>query len=85
MNEKSIKSLNLTEEQLEKFRELKKKEMILERELRNCNVSRNAIPKIIEKSDLNNIDLENISGLDEEIRNEWKDFIIPERVEKVNY
>lgn len=75
MNETSLRELNLTEEQLKKYKELEKKENVLRTELQRCKVTRNAIPHIIAKSDLNKVDLEHIEALDEAIRNEWKEFI----------
>lgn len=75
MNEKSLKALGLTEDQLKQFRELQKKEEVLRVELQKCKVSKNAIPHIISKSDVSIIDTENTEALDEAIRNEWKEFI----------
>lgn len=75
MNEKSLKALGLTEEQLAQFRELQKKENLLRTELRHCKVCNSAINSIIAKSDVSKVDTENIEALDEAIRNEWKDFI----------
>ena len=75
MNEASLKELNLTEEQLQKYKELQKKEEILRLELQKCKVTRNAIPHIIAKSNISKVDTQNIEALDEAIRNEWKEFI----------
>ena len=75
MNEKSLKALGLTADQLTQFRELQKKEDILRLELQKCKVTRNAIPHIIAKSDISKVDTQNLEALDEAIRNEWKEFI----------
>ena len=72
---KNLTELNLTEEQLQKYKELERKEKALTMELQKCKVYRSAIPKIIQSSDLNKVDLENLEALDEAIRNEWKEFI----------
>ena len=75
ISQKNLAELNLTEEQLQKYKELERKERALTTELQKCKVHRSAIPKIIQSSDLNKVDLENLEALDEAIRNEWKEFI----------
>ena len=75
MNAKSLSGLNLTDEQMKKYKELEHKEKLLRRELRHCKVSNNAIDSIVNSSDLNKVDENNLEALDEAIRNEWKDFI----------
>lgn len=75
MNEKSLKELNLTEDQLMKFKELEHKETALRSALRRCKVSNMAIDKIVAKSDVSKVDTDNIGALEEDIKEMWKDFI----------
>lgn len=74
-SDKTIKSLNLSEEQETKLRELHQKEKILRDALKRCKVRECALEKIISKSDLNLIDADNMEALEEDIKTTWKDFI----------
>ena len=59
---------------MKKFKELELKENSLRSELLRCKVSKNAIPHIINMTDLNKVPA-NTDELDQFIKNEWKDFI----------
>lgn len=79
LNEKSLNELKLTEEQLQMYKSLEKKESALRNTLHKCGVHQNVVEKIIGKSDLNKIDLNNLEALEESVRQEWSDFIIERR------
>lgn len=71
---KSLKYLNLSEEQLEIYKKLEAKEQVLKQALIRCGVKQVAVNKIIDLTDLTQIpDNENI--LDEQIKEAWGDFI----------
>ena len=75
INEKSLGTLKLTEEQLKKYKELVQKESVLRGVLNECGVHHTAVEKIIAKSDLNIVDPDNLEALKENIKNTWSDFI----------
>ena len=81
MNEKSIKSLNLTEEQLEKFRELAHKEEVLRSVLDDCNLVKGVYKHIMRTSDLTKVDDSNLEALKEAIKTEYKDYIVDRKQE----
>ena len=76
LNEKSLKGLNLTPDQLQNYRELEHKESLFRDALRRCKVHPSAIDKIIAKSDLTRVNPDNIEALEENIKETWSDFII---------
>lgn len=76
ISERSLRELNLSEEQLKKYKELEKREKLLRDSLKKCKVHSSAIERIISKSDLSKVDPENIEALEEYIKETWSDFII---------
>lgn len=75
LSDKSLKKLNLSEEQLKAYKMLMKKEEAFRDALKRCNIYPSAIEKIIAKSDLDIVNLNNIGELEENIKIEWSDFI----------
>ncbi len=75
ISNKNLEELKLTEEQLLKYKELEKKEAVLRSCLKKCGVRGAVIEKIISKSDLKKVDVDNTEALEEDIKETWKDFI----------
>ena len=71
ISERNIKDLHLSDEQMQIYQELSKKAGILKNELRNMGISRNAIDKIVNSTDLTKIDTENIELLRNQIQETW--------------
>lgn len=75
MNVKHLKSLKLTDEQIAGYLYYHDKEKRLKRALRDCRVSENAIDKIVDVSDLDNVS-DNDEILRNEIKKTWNDLMI---------
>ena len=82
LSEKNINELNLSEEQLMKYKELLHKENILRSALIRCGVHPTAVEKITRSSDLKRVDPNNIEALEEDIRQTWSDLIIKKENKK---
>ena len=75
-SKKNLDELRLTDNQLKKYRELAYKEELYRETLKKCKVHHTAIEKIISRSDLNMVNPDELSALEENIKETWKDFII---------
>lgn len=75
LSKKNLKELNLSDEQLKKFREFERSEKILRTALRACKVHPSAIDGIISRSDLSKV-TEDSEALRESIRTDFADFIL---------
>lgn len=84
LNEKSIAYLELSESQLEKFRELAHKEEVLRSVLEDCNLAKGVYKHIMRTSDLTKVDDSNLEALKEAIRTEYKDYIFDRKQEYKN-
>ena len=76
LSEKNLEELQLSEEQLAKYKEFEEKEHLLRRTLIKCKICNSAIDPIIKRSDLNKVDPEKMEALEEEIKNKWGDYKI---------
>lgn len=76
LSKKNLEELNLNEDQLRKYKEFEKKRSVFKNTLLKCKVHHTAVDKILSQSDLNKVDLNNLEGLEEDIRETWSDFII---------
>lgn len=76
MNKSIIKALNLTEEQIEKFKHLERQEETLKEALEAARVHKSAAARILAAADLTKIEPASVGILTEQIREKWADFII---------
>ena len=76
LSEKNLAELNLTEDQMKKYRNFEQRERMFRSILKKCGVHHSAIDKIILKSDLNKIDMNNLEALEEDVKDTWSDFIV---------
>lgn len=76
ISEKNLKDLKLSEEQLQIYRDLEKREKAFRNILRKNKVHPTATEAIINNSDMKKVDLNNLEALEESIRQEWSDFIM---------
>lgn len=82
MNQKNLESLKLNDEQLARFKELQTKEKAFRRILASCGINQIASEYIINKSDLDKVDLGHEEELKQAIKLEFADIIIQKGVKK---
>lgn len=76
INEKNLIELGLSDEQMKMYKDFTKRENALRGILKKCGVHASAVERIISKSDLNKVDMNNLEALEENIKQTWSDFII---------
>lgn len=76
---KNLPALQLTPEQATVYKDLERRYKALQGALIRCGVYYKAIPRIIEKSDLMQVDTENPTALDAHICNSWAGLITKKR------
>ena len=79
IGDRNIKDLHLSDEQMQVYKELSKRAEILKQELRTIGVHPTAVDKIVNKTDLMQIDTDNPELLRTQILETWDDFIIPQK------
>lgn len=74
MNDRIIKRLKLSDEQLQTYKDLEKKQQRLKGALYRCNINKRFADKIINITDLEAMP-DDDALLDEAIKEEWKEMI----------
>jgi hypothetical protein len=76
LSKKNLEELKLTEEQLKKYEDFVRRRSALRDILLRAKVHNTAIIKILEKSDLNRVDLNNLEALEEDVKESFSEFIL---------
>lgn len=76
LSKKNLEELKLTEEQLKKYEDFVRRRSALRDILLKVKVHNTAIIKILEKSDLNRVDLNNLEALEEDVKESFSEFIL---------
>ena len=84
ISRKNVKDLNLSEEQMQIYNNLERKEKALKESLLRCGIRGEPVNKIIASADLNKVNEKDPDLLDSMVREEWGLFIINKWGKKYN-